>query len=160
MENGGSGRKLAIALLLVPCLAATAFAQSSGNFTASYDKTQCAISDSDGTLSGGISGAKLPDVTIKVSAGGGVALVMTPALVTGLFSRHRVNSSSSSSTQNVGLRVKVAVDGSTATVVPELGRDGGIYDQRFSRASADFLPGLTTCIDDCFTLAQRSPAAP
>ena len=159
MENGRSGKTLSITLLLVLCLTATALAQSSGNFTASYDKTQCAISDSDGTLSGGIGSGKLPDVTIKVSGGNGVALVMTPSLVTGLYSRHRVNSSSVFSTQNVGLRVKVAVDGSTATVVPELGGDGVIYDQRFSRVSADFLAGLTTCVNDCFTLVQSTLSA-
>src|SRR5262249_26017057 len=100
-----------LTLPLLIALAAPAFAQSSGNFTASFDKTACGITDSDGTLSGGISGTSLPDVNIKVSAGNGVALVITPSLVTGLFTSHRLSSTTTSSTQNVGLRVKVAVDG-------------------------------------------------
>jgi hypothetical protein len=117
------------ALLMVAALAATASAQSSGSFTGSYGTTECAITASDGTLTGGI--ASLPDVTVKVSSGSGVALVITPSLVTGLYTQNKLSSSSLTSTQNVGLRVKVAVDGSTADVVPEEGSTGVIYDQRF-----------------------------
>jgi len=146
-------------LPILLAVAAPAFAQSSGNFTASFDKTECAITASDGSLSGGISGTSLPDVTIKVSAGNGVALVITPSLVTGLFTSHRLSSTTTSSTQNVGLRVKVAVDGSTTNVVPELGSDGVIYDERFTRVIATFLAGLSTCVDDCFQIVESTLSA-
>jgi len=137
----------------------TVFAQSSGNFSASFDATECAITASDGTLKGGITSASLPDVKIKVSVGNGVALVITPSLVTGLYTKNKLSSTSTTSTQNVGLRVKVTVDGSTADVVPELGSEGVIYDQRFMQVTATFLSGLATCSGDCFTIVESTLAA-
>jgi hypothetical protein len=136
-------------------------AQSSGSFSASYGATQCAISNSDGTLSPGIANNSLPDVTVKVSSGSGVALVITPSLVTGLYTKNKVSSTSTTSTQNVGLRVKVLVDNSTTNVVPEIVSDskGVIYDQRFIQVNAGFLSGLTTCLLDCFTMVQSTLSA-
>jgi hypothetical protein len=147
---------LALAVTLASGLA---FAQSSGNFTASYNSTQCAIAASDGTLTGGITATSLPDVTVKVSSGNGVALVVTPSLVTGLYTKNKLSSMSTTSTQNVGLRVKVTVDGVTTNVVPELGSDGVIYDQRFMQVTASFLSGLATCLADCFTIVESTLAA-
>ena len=134
-------------------------AQSSGSFSASYGATQCSIMASDGTLSGGINGNSLPPVTVKVSSGSGVALVITPSFVTGLYTNNKLSSTTTTSTQNVGLRVKVLVDGVSATVVPELGSDGVIYDQRFIQVTASFLNGLSTCVNNCFTIVQSTLAA-
>ena len=136
-----------------------ALAQSSGSFSASYGATQCAISANDGTLSPGINGNSLPPVVMKVSSGSGVALMITPSFVTGLYTSNKLSSNSTTSTQNVGLRMKVMVDGSTANVIPELGSMGVIYDQRFMQVSASFLSGLTTCLNDCFTLVQSTLSA-
>lgn len=122
-------------------------------------KTECSITASDGSLTGGISANKLPDVTVKVSSGNGVALVITPSLVTGLYTKNKLSSLTTTSTQNVGLRVKVAVDGSTLNVVPELGSDGVVYDQRFYQVTASFLSGLATCIDDCFQIVESTLSA-
>ena len=150
-----------LAILFVTALYNTTavLAQSSGSFSASFGATQCAISNSVGTLSGGITGNSLPDVTVKVSSGNGVALVITPSLVTGLYTQNKLNQLTTSSTQNVGLRVKVLVDNSTANVVPEIGSNGVIYDQRFMQVNASFLSGLTTCLNDCFTMVQSTLAA-
>ena len=150
-----------LAILFVTALYNTTavLAQSTGSFSASFGATQCAISNSIGTLSGGITGTSLPDVTVKVSSGNGVALVITPSLVTGLYTQNKLNQLTTSSTQNVGLRVKVLVDNSTATVVPEIGSEGVIYDQRFIQVNAGFLSGLTTCLLDCFTMVQSTLAA-
>src|SRR5207249_821611 len=137
----------------------TVYAQSSGSFSASFERTQCSIANNDGTLSGGIAGTSLPDVTVKVSSGNGVALVITPSLVTGLYTKNKLSSTSTTSTQNVGLRVKVTVDGSTVDVVPELGSAGVIYDQRFMQVTATFLSGLATCSGDCFTIVESTLAA-
>src|SRR5215813_15110990 len=134
-------------------------AQSSGSFSASYGATQCSIMASDGTLSGGINGNSLPPVTVKVSSGSGVALVITPSFVTGLYTNNKLSSTSTTSTQNVGLRVKVAVDGVTTNVVPELGSNGVIYDQRFMQVTASFLSGLTTCTDTCFEIVESTLSA-
>ena len=141
---------LALAVTLASGLA---FAQSSGNFTASYNATQCAITASDGTLTGGIAATSLPDVTVKVSSGSGVALVVTPSLVTGLYTKNKLSSTTTTSTQSVGLRVKVTVDGVTTNVIPELGGDGVIYDERFMQVTAGFLSGLMTCSGNCLCTA-------
>ena len=151
-------------ILTILCVAvlydnAIVLAQSSGSFSASFGATQCAITSTDGTLTGGISGNSLPPVNVKVSSGSGVALVITPSFVTGLYTKNKMSATSTSSTQNVGLRMKVMVDGSTTNVVPELGSNGVIYDQRFMQVTADFLSGLTTCLNDCFTIVQSTLGA-
>ena len=147
-------------LWVVAFFPATAvLAQSSGSFSASYGKTACGISDSNGALTGGIIENSLPPVTVKVSSGSGVALVITPSFVTGLYTNNKLSSNQTSSTQNVGLRMKVMVDGSTASVIPELGSAGVIYDQRFMQVTASFLSGLDTCVDDCFTIVQSTLGA-
>ena len=151
-------------VLLAVLFAATLYhppaglAQSSGSFSASYGATQCAIMD-NGSLTTGINGNSLPPVTVKVSSGSGVALVITPSFVTGLYTNNKLSSTTTSSTQNVGLRMKVLVDGSTQYVIPELGNPGVIYDQRFIQVTASFLNGLTTCSGDCFTIVQSTLAA-
>ena len=151
---------LLVVLFVTALYNATAvLAQSSGSFSASYSATQCSLSASDGTLSGGINGHSLPDVMVKVSSGNGVALVITPSLVTGLYTKNKLSSTSTTSTQNVGLRVKVKVDGSTTNLVPELGSDGVIYDQRFLQVTASFLSGLATCISDCFQIVESTLSA-
>jgi hypothetical protein len=136
-------------------------AQSSGSFSASYGATQCAISNNDGTLTPGIAGNSLPDVVVKVSSGNGVALVITPSLVTGLYTQNKLSQLTPTATQNVGLRVKVLVDNSTLNVVPEIisNSDGVIYDQRFIQVNASFLSGLLTCLNDCFTMVQSTLSA-
>jgi len=150
---------LAVLFVTALCNSTTVLAQSSGSFSASYGATQCAISNNDGTLTGGIAGTSLPDVTVKVSSGSGVALVITPSLVTGLYTQNKLNQLTTTSTQNVGLRVKVLVDNSTANVVPEIGSNGVIYDQRFIQVNASFLSGLTTCLLDCFQMVQSTLSA-
>src|SRR5262249_46945327 len=141
------GRMRNFTILFAVLFAATLYnppaglAQSSGSFSASYGATQCSIMASDGTLSGGINGNSLPPVTVKVSSGSGVALVITPSFVTGLYTNNKLSSTSTTSTQNVGLRVKVAADGVTTNVVSEIGRDGGIYDHRFIHSNLTFLCG-------------------
>ena len=130
------------------------FAQSSGSFSASFSDIQCSI-NGPGTVTGG----SLPPVIVKVSSGSGVALVITPSFVTGLYTSNKLSSNSTSSTQNVGLRMKVLVDGVSTTVVPELGSTGVIYDQRFMQVTANFLSGLSTCVNDCFTIVQSTLAA-
>jgi hypothetical protein len=52
---------------------------------------------------------------------------------------------SSTSTQSLGLKVQVAVDGSTANVVPEKDSDGVIYDQRWIQISSSVISTLDGC---------------
>ena len=93
------GLGLAVALA-TPLTFGTALAQSSGSFSASFDATECAITASDGTLTGGIAGTSLPDVTVKVSSGNGVALVITPSLVTGLYTKNKLSSTSTTTSNS------------------------------------------------------------
>jgi hypothetical protein len=145
-----------------------AFAQSSGSFSASSGSAECAIDDSTGALSGGFGSSALPDVTVKVSSGSGVALVITPSLVTGLFTDNKITSSSTTSTQNVGLEALVTVTGPNGPVpvVPEpAGSDGVIYDQRFIQISSSVLGSLAGCTalatttTPCFELVESTLSA-
>jgi hypothetical protein len=153
-------------VMMAVFMAGSAFAQSSGSFSASYDATQCAISSSTGALTSN-SGATVPGnlgtVTMKVSSGSGTGLVITPSLVTGLFTDNKISSNNSSSTQNVGILVTVEVDGSTTSVVPELGSDGVIYDQRFIQVTSAVISGLASCQAlagaTCFELVESTLAA-
>ena len=146
-------------------VASGAFAQSSGSFTASVNTGACAITASDGSLTGGINTTSLPPVTVKVSSGSGTALVITPSLVTGLFTDNKITANSSTSTQNVGLQVTVAVDGSTANVVPEEdGAHGVIYDQRWIQVSSSVISALDGCTSlpagsACFQLVESTLSA-
>src|SRR5258708_1903011 len=154
---------IAIALLATFVAGSAAFAQSSGNFSASVGTAECAITDSTGVLTGGIN--SVPDITVKVSSGSGVALVITPSLVTGLFTDNKITSTSSTSTQNVGLEARVTVDGSTANVVPEEGSDGVIYDQRWIQISSSVISSLAGCTalatttTPCFQLVESTLSA-
>src|SRR5262249_22450 len=138
--------RLILTVLFLTALynSATVFAHSSGSFSASYNATQCAITDKTGALTGGIGGTSLPDVSVKVSSGSGVALVITPSFVTGLFTDNKLSSTSTTSTQNVGLRVKVAVDGVNPNMGSQLGGKGGLYYHSFFAVTASILNGPTT----------------
>jgi hypothetical protein len=154
---------IAIAVLATFGAGSTVFAQSSGSFSASVGTAECAITDSTGVLTGGIN--SVPDITVKVSSGSGVALVITPSLVTGLFTNNKITSTSSTSTQNVGLEARVTVDGSTANVVPEEGSDGVIYDQRWIQISSSVISSLAGCTalatttTPCFQLVESTLSA-
>ena len=156
---------IATAVLATFMVGSLAFAQSSGSFSASAGRAECAITDSTGVLTGGIGVTSLPDVTVKVSSGSGVALVITPSVVTGLFTDNKITSTSSTSTQNVGLRLKVSVDGSTTNVIPEEGSDGVIYDQRFIQVSSSVISNLAGCTalagttTACFQLVESTLSA-
>ena len=153
-------------VLMITCLigatfTTAAFAQSAGSFSATFADAQCSIADSDGKLSGGIQGTSLPDVQVKVPGGSGTALVITPSLVTGLYTQNNITKMIPTDKQNVGLRVKVLVDNSTAGVVPEITNNssGVIYDQRFIQVSSTFLGALTACLTDCFSLVMSTLSA-
>src|SRR5262249_54363738 len=153
-------------VLMITCLigatfTTAAFAQSAGSFSATFADAQCSIADSDGKLSGGIQGTSLPDVQVKVPGGSGTALVITPSLVTVLYTQNNITKMIPTDKQNVGLRVNVLVDNSTAGVVPEITKDnpGVIYDQRFISVSAGFLSSITTCLTTCLSIVQSTLSA-
>lgn len=123
---------------LATALASTAFAQSSGNFSASVLGTQCTTS----TLASSTSGS-LPSVTIKVSSGSGVALLVTPSLVDGLFSDNK-----NASSTDVGIQVNLTVTPMSGQAAPTVSPTGPVtYDQRIITISGSLFNQLSGCTD-------------
>jgi hypothetical protein len=133
----------------------TVFAASSGNFAADIATAACMINNTDGTLSSGLTSTAL-STTIQTPNSSSIALVMRPSLVTGLFTRTKVDSSVSDFTAIAGVQVRVLLDGKVVapgTPVGELAgpNDGWVYyDQRFQRLSTNLFNALevSACDDD------------
>ncbi len=117
-----------------------AFAQSSGNFSASYTPATCKIG-AGGTLSGGTE-IKLWESDISTSSGNGVTLLIRPSMVTGLFTRTKIDTTVSTASADVGIQVCVKVDESGDGVLP---KSCVTYDQRFQQVSSNLFSQITEC---------------
>jgi hypothetical protein len=173
--------KLSNLLLASTALVAAgpALAASSGNFTASDDNFNCTINSANGSFNSGSTAIAAGTVfeigkeamQINISNGNGTALVITPSLVTGLFTENQITSKSATSTQDVGIQVQVNVMGpgpikiapvttgdagnltdTGATCTPETAPAGQvskascvIYDQRFVQVSSSLFQNITGC---------------
>jgi hypothetical protein len=157
--------KYGISALAVPILAiialavfgsSTASAQSSGNFTASLTTTQCVINTvgglpNSGALSGG-AGGPIPisalDAYIKTPNSTFTTLLITPSLVTGLFTNTAITQDMQRSAVSAAVRVFVNLDNKPVypdnPMQPYPGT-GIIYDQRFQQLSADIFDNLVSC---------------
>src|SRR5882724_2887638 len=93
-----------------------AFAQSSGNFSATATAASCAIG-AGGAFSGG-TGVKIFSANISTSNGNGVTLNIRPSLVTGLFTQTKIDTSVSTASADTGIQVCVTVDGKPEGVLP------------------------------------------
>jgi hypothetical protein len=126
----------------------SAWAQSSGNYTATTQSSQCTIntnptSATPGSLSGG---GTLLDTYIKTPNSQFTTLVITPSIVTGLFNNTQVTTAMPSSANSAAVKVYVTMDGNA--VPPETGGmspNGIIYDQRFQQLSAPLFSQLMEC---------------
>ncbi len=150
--------RISIGMVVVLFAAAPLFAQSSGNFAAKLNTTQCVIND-DGTLGSGMTVDYL-STTLKTP--NAAALVIRPSLVTGLFTKTTVTKLSPDVTAIAGVKVRVLLD--DKTVVPPgtqaapgvvADTDGWVYyDKRFQQLSTNIFSGILTCgttnTDDCF----------
>jgi len=130
----------AIAVLIATLGTGTAFAQSSGNFSATGTPASCLIG-TGGALSGGTA-TTIFSSGISTSNGSGVTLLIRPSLVTGLFTKTKIDTTVSTASADVGIRVCVAVDGSGAAVLPT---PCVTYDQRFQQVSSNLFSQLTAC---------------
>lgn len=151
--------KKLILLFAICCLTASlATAQSSGNFSATTDNAVCTLNTSNGTLTpgctptaNGTSCAVLSD-PIKVSNANGLALLVTPSMVTGLFTDTKINSQFNTSSADVGIQVCVQVfpDGSTTPLSGVVfgGDTNGcvVYDQRFQQISSGLFSQIASCV--------------
>jgi len=137
------GSALAIATLVAPI----AYAQSSGNFSASGTGASCVIG-AGGALIGGTSLGSFT-ANISTGSGNGTTLDIRPSLVTGLFTDTKINTTISTSSADVGIQVCVKVDGSSNGVLPS---SCVTYDQRFQQISSQLFSQLTTTV--CSTSAD------
>ncbi|HZR79098.1 MAG TPA: hypothetical protein VFA58_07810 [Chthoniobacterales bacterium] len=144
------GAVAALAILAAPF----ASAQSSGNFTSQITTTQCTINTvgglpNSGSLNGG-SPHNILDTYIKTSNGSGTTLLITPSLVTGLFTNTEVTQGMESSAVSAAVKVAVTLDGApvapATTATPSI-----IYDQRFQQLSTNVFDRIVTCsvTNDC-----------
>lgn len=126
-----------LALLLFTMAAA---AQSSGNFSASATAATCSIG-AGGALSGG-TGVAIWSSDISTSNGNGVTLKITPSMVTGLFTRTKIDTTISTASADTGIQVCVKVDGSGDKVLP---KSCVVYDQRFQQISSQLFSQISAC---------------
>lgn len=172
---------LTVAAFAGMVFAANAFAASSGNFSATTDNTQCTINSANGSFLTGTPSSTAGfvweigsnDIDVQIANGSGTTLIVTPSLVTGLFTDNKITSNTSTSTEDVGIQIQVNVtpapgtnvlpaqikiapvtNGDTsngtdtgATCTPNPGGNAScvIYDQRFIQISSTVLSQLSGC---------------
>ena len=161
-------RKLCLATIATLLFTGSAFAQASGNFSATAVKPACMINfGNNGQFTNNSPTCNLPGTTttpfsaecgmmaasIKTSSGNGVTLDIRPSLDTGLFTETNISKNTSgvvplpipTATADIGIQVCVTVDGSGAGILPA---SCVIYDQRFQQLSSNlFNAVLPACAD-------------
>jgi hypothetical protein len=145
-------------------VASSAFADSSGNFTAAGTSAACSATPAvfnastgsfgGATLSGGTNLTSFT-ASIQTPNGQGTALLIRPSLDTGLFTSTKLSTTVNNATADVGIMVCVYVDPTldgNGNVIP--GRTGLpvspanciVYDQRIQQVSNTLFGNLTTCV--------------
>ena len=148
---------LASTLVILLGIGSMVYAQSSGNFSARIATAQCEINGTTGALSGGLTN-NLLSTTIKTPNSGQTALLIRPSLLTGLFTKTKVDNTTLNGTATAiaGVRVRVLIDnkvvapgapvGCDVTIGSETcpnstisGNDAGwvYYDKRFQQLSTN-----------------------
>jgi hypothetical protein len=137
---------MVLALTLASGLGATAFAQSSGNFAADIHTTQCTLAASDGALSVGDTN-QLFSTTIKTPNSSQTTLLITPALLTGLYTNSFINADKSVDNESAAVVVSVLFDGKP--VAPETEANPEVvYDQRFQQIGTHVFEAIDECDDE------------
>ena len=137
---------MVFALAILLSIGSVAFAQSSGNFSATVNTTKCLIDDNDGSLTGGI-GTTILTTTIKTPESKFTALVIRPSLVSGLYTKTKVTDTLSTATAIAGLQVRVLLDDKVvapgtpvgATAAPADDKGWVYYDKRWQQINQNFL---------------------
>jgi hypothetical protein len=150
-------KRVAVAGVAVVGLAAfgvtVARAQSSGNFAAQINQSQCTINTvgglpNSGSLQGG--NGTLLDTYIKTPNSQFTTLLITPSLVTGLFNNTAITQDMPTSANSAAVVVKVTLDGNP--VAPATASQPNvIYDQRFQQLSSNVFQRIAECsiTNDC-----------
>jgi hypothetical protein len=137
-------------LILVAALAllgsSTVWAQSSGNFTARVQTTQCTMNTTPGLPNSGAlnnhNGGTVLETDIQTPNSKFTTLLIRPSLVTGLFTNTGVNDNQYSG-NSAAVKVYVTMDGNP--VAPDVSGTGIIYDERFQQLSAANAATMATC---------------
>lgn len=148
-------RKFLLLLAIAVITTTVATAQSSGNFSAAVLTPSCSIDvagntgnlDHPCTTTDGTQCAMLT-TPIKVSNGSGLALLVTPSMVTGLFTQTTINTTVPSASADIGLEVCLNVTDSNGVPVPAAKiypNQCVTYDQRFQQLSSTLFSQLTEC---------------
>lgn len=139
---------LLAALVLTLAGAAGVSAQSSGNFAASIQTTQCTINTVGGLPnSGGLDnhgGGTLLDTYIQTPNSSFTTLLITPSLVTGLFNNTQVTGAMETSANSAAVKVTVTLDG-TPVLPATAATPSIIYDQRFQQLSSNVFDQISGC---------------
>jgi hypothetical protein len=132
-------KTFAFVLCLLAFAAGMASAQS-GNFSASGTSASCVLGDG-GVLSGGTTLHSFT-TNIATSTGSGLTLDIRPALVTGLFTQTKIDTTVPSAAADVGIEVCVKVDGSATGVFPQ---SCVTYDEQFQQVNSQLFSQLAAC---------------
>jgi len=155
MKNHSTITRVTVPSLAIVALAlfgaSTIRAQSSGNFAASIQTTQCTINKVGGLPNSGSlnnnGGGTLLETYIKTPNSKFTTLLITPSLVTGLFTNTAVTTSMPTSANSAAVVVKVTLDGNP--VLPETTASPSvIYDQRFQQLSTNIFDRIAGCEND------------
>jgi hypothetical protein len=122
-------------------------AQSSGNFAAQINESQCVINttggqENSGALSGG--NGTLLETFIKTPNSQYTTLLITPSLVTGLFTNTAVTQEMQSSAVSAAVVVKVTLDGNPVAPASAM-QPNVIYDQRFQQLAVKNWQAFQSC---------------
>jgi hypothetical protein len=149
-KNGSTIRSVAISCLAILALAlfgSSALAQSSGNFTARVQTTQCTMNTEGGLPNSGAlnnnGGGTILNTYIKTPNSQFTTLLIRPSLVAGLFNNTGVNDDQYSA-NSAAVRVFVTLDGQPVAPATS-GQPGIIYAQRFQQLSLAEATAMSTC---------------
>jgi len=124
MPNGSTITRVTLGRLAIVALAllgsSAAFAQSSGNFTASVDNTVCSINSSTGVLNSMFTQGSGGSLTAQIKLPGSLpGLLVTPSLDTGMYTNTLSANDNQSQTAAIVVVVTDAVSGyPTVTLTP------------------------------------------
>lgn len=125
----------------------TVWAQSSGNFTATVQTTQCTMNTMPGLPNSGAlnnnGGGTVLETYIQTPNSKFTTLLIRPSLVTGLFTNTGVNDNEYSG-NSAAVKVYVTLDGNPVAPATS-GEPGIIYDQRFQQLSLADASAMSTC---------------
>jgi hypothetical protein len=178
-------RVLGVSAAVVPLLANAA---SSGSFTASVNNLACTINGNTGSLSAPITGQVwlTPKSGLQIKVPNQTSVVITPSLVTGIYTNNNIDKLNSNSLQNAGLFVQVTIVptgpvSSPISISPNTTATGGtgtqslctlpagapagsvtscaIYDQRFIQVQSGVLSSLAASCTTDSTGMMSCPSA-